>query len=348
MADAPIRVVIADDSDTARRMLREWLTPQAGFEIVAEAPNGKAAVDSVVSLRPNIVVLDVEMPEMDGIEATRQIMSRAPTPIVMFTSSAIAIKRKIAFEALAAGALDVFHKPAPGEPGHAAAEEFRKLLTLLAPIKVITRPAPRTRPVVPQPRKPLAGIPRTLAVAASTGGPVALVKVLKSLPPTFPACVLLVQHQPPEFMQGFIEWLADNIALPVKMAKDGDALRPGVVLVAPGDHHMRLGDDGRIKLDRGEPIHACRPAADALFSSVARVAGSRSIGVLLTGMGQDGARGLLEMKQAGAITIAQDESTSVVYGMPKSAVEMGATDHVLPIDAIGEFVHALATSGARS
>ena len=342
MADAPIRVVIADDSETARRMLREWLTRDAGFEIVAEATNGKAAVNQVVAHRPNIVVLDVEMPEMDGIDATRQIMNRAPTPIVMFTSSAVALKRKIAFEALAAGALDVFHKPAAGASDQPAAEAFRKLLTLLAPIKVITRPAPRPRPVVPPAVKPLAGIPRTLAVAASTGGPVALVKFLKGLPPTFPACILLVQHQSPEFMQGFIEWLADNITLPVKIAKDGDALRPGVVLVAPGDHHMRLGSDGRITLDQGDPIHACRPAADALFSSVAKVAGPRAIGVLLTGMGQDGLKGARELVNAGSTVIAQDEASSVVWGMP------GAADHVLPLDGIAEFVQTLAATGTRS
>ena len=350
MANAPIRVVIVDDSDTVRQMLRRWLTPETGFEIVAEAPNGEKAVDQVVRHRPNIVVMDVDMPVMDGLEATRLIMNRAPTPILMFTSSMLARQRKVAFEALAAGALDVFHKPRvePGEAGEMQiADRFRKLLALLAPIKVISRPATRPRaPVLPA-IAPIGSLPRVLAIAASTGGPVALAKVLNALPRTFPACTLLVQHQSAEFMAGFVEWLGDTIKLPVKAAAHHDALRPAVVLVAPGDQHMRLGDDGRIRLEREEPIHACRPAADALFSSVARAAGPKAIGVLLTGMGRDGAQGLLEMRQAGAITIAQDEESSVVYGMPKTAAELGAAKHILPLDAIGEFVQALVTSEVR-
>jgi two-component system chemotaxis response regulator CheB len=343
MADTPIRVVVADDSDTVRQLLRQWLTPQHGFRIVGEAADGQSAVEQVVRERPDIVVMDVEMPHMDGLEATRQIMTRAPTPIVMFTSSVVAQRRKVAFEALAAGALDVFYKPrilAGEDPERIEAGKFRKLLTLLAPIKVISRPAPRAPAASPSIALSV-GAPRILAVATSTGGPVALVKLLNALPPTFPASTLLVQHHSPEFMPSFVEWLGENIKLPVKAAAHGDALRPGVVLVAPADHHMRLGADGRIQLDQGDPMHACRPAADALFSSVARVAGPRAIGVLLTGMGRDGAQGLLDMKQSGAVTIAQDEATSVVYGMPRAAAELGAATHVLPLDGIAEYVLSL-------
>ena len=148
-------------------------------------------------------------------------------------------------------------------------------------------------------------------------------------------------------MPGFIEWLGENIRLPVKAAAHGDALRPAVVLVAPGDWHMRLGDDGRIHLDRGEPMHACRPAADVLFSSIAQVAGPKTIGVLLTGMGRDGAQGLLDLRHAGALTIAQDEASSIVYGMPKAAADLGAADEVLPLDAIGEFLAARVLTEAR-
>jgi two-component system chemotaxis response regulator CheB len=346
MADAPIRVVVADDSELARRLLRDWLAPEYGFHIVAEAADGRIAVEQVAKERPDIVVMDVEMPNMDGLEATRQIMNRAPTPIVIFTSSIVARQRKVAFEALAAGALDVFYKPRI-DPGRGTADseagKFRKLLTLLAPIKVISRPAPRTPVVVPRPAMP-AVIPRTLAVTASTGGPATLVKFLNALPPTFPASTLLVQHHSPEFMAGFVEWLGENIKLPVKAAADGDALRPGVVLVAPADRHMRLGEDGRIHLDQDEPMHACRPAADALFSSVARFAGAKAIGVVLTGMGRDGAQGLLDMKQAGAVTIAQDEGTSVVYGMPRAAVDLGAATYVLPLEAIADTVLSLVTA----
>ena len=352
MPEAPIRVVVADDSDTVRQLLRRWLSAEFGFAIVGEARNGRECVELVARLRPAIVVMDVDMPEMDGLEATRQVMSRAPTPILIFTSSTLARQRKVAFEALAAGALDVFHKPRvlPRDSVAATAgdaDKFRKLLALLAPIKVIGRPAAGTRPVPATPVRPTSAIPRVLAIAASTGGPVALIRVLGALPPTFPLCTLLVQHQSPAFMPGFIEWLGENIRLPVKAAAHGDALRPAVVLVAPGDHHMRLGNDGRIQLDREEPMHACRPAADALFESVARVAAAKAIGVLLTGMGRDGAQGLLEMRRAGAYTVAQDEASSVVYGMPQAAVALGGVDQILPLDAIGEFLTERVMTGVR-
>lgn len=346
----PIRVVIADDSMVARQVLRRWLTPDTGFQIVGEAPNGQVAVELVIRYRPQIVVMDVDMPVMDGLEATRRIMNQAPTPILIFTSSRMARERKVPFEALAAGALDVFHKPrAVGDdPDYGGeADKLRKLLALLAPIKVISRHAPRVHAPLPA-HTPTGAVPRTLAIAASTGGPVALAKVLKTLPPTFPLCTLLVQHQSAEFMDDFVAWLGENITLPVKTAVSGDALRPAVVLVAPGDQHMRLGADGRIRIERDAPIHACRPAADALFTSVAQVVGSKAIGVLLTGMGKDGARGLLHMRQAGSITIAQDEQTSVVYGMPKEADNIGAASHVLPLDAIGEFIQCLVAQAARS
>jgi len=349
MSQGLIRVVIVDDSDMVRRLLRTWLTPAMGFEIVAEASNGRIAVELVTKHRPQIVVMDVDMPVMDGLEATREIMHLAPTPILIFTSSALARRRKVAFEALSAGALDVFHKPrltGDAAADTTTADKLRRLLTLLAPIKVISRHASRTPAPLPV-LTPTGSLPRLLAIAASTGGPVALVTVLKTLPPTFPLCTLLVQHQSVEFMDDFVAWVGDNVGLPVKTAAHGDALRPGVVMVAPGDQHMRLGDDGRIRLDREEAMHACRPAADALFSSVARVAGAKAIGVLLTGMGKDGARGLLDMRQAGAVTVAQDEATSVVYGMPREAVSIGAAQHELPLDSIGEFIQAVARGERR-
>ncbi len=349
MTAAPIRVVIADDSAVVREVLRQWLTPATGFQIVGEAPNGRVAVELVITHRPQIIVMDVDMPVMDGLEATRHIMSRAPTPILIFTSSRLARERKVAFEALAAGALDVFHKPRLTSGDRSAdggADKFRKLLALLAPIKVISRHPSRHLPL-PVPTRS-GTVPGILAIAASTGGPVALVKVLNALPATFPLCTLLVQHQSVEFMNDFVAWLGENIRLPVKTAAHGDALRPALVMVAPGDRHMRLSVDGRLHLDGGEPIHACRPAADALFSSVAQAAGSRAIGVLLTGMGKDGARGLLEMRQAGAVTIAQDESTSVVYGMPKEAADIGAATHILPLESISEFVQTLAAGEVKS
>ena len=352
----PIRVVVADDSPTVRLWLREGLTPEFGFDLVGDATNGAECVEMVERLRPAVVLMDVDMPGMDGIEATREVMSRAPTPILIFTASTVARKRKVAFEALAAGALDVLHKPrvaVDGGPSGASPEaaELRRRLTLLAPIKVIRRRHLRdSNPflsAVPPTNTPTVGTShRIVAIGASTGGPMAVLTVLKGLQPTTPLCLLLVQHQSPDFMDDFIAWLADSVSLPVRAAHEGDMLRPGVVYVAPADQHMRLHPDGSLRLDRKPPMHACRPAVDALFESVASAAGSRAIGILLTGIGRDGAAGLLDMRRAGAITIAQDEASSVVYGMPRAAVELNAAEHQLPVDQIGALLATRAQVGA--
>lgn len=358
MTNAPIRVVVADDSATVRLWLRQELVPEFGFEVVGEAANGAECVELVDRLRPSIVVMDVDMPQMDGIEATRQVMSRAPTPILIFTASMIARERKVAFEALAAGALDVYHKPRSVVDGgnggaNGEADHLRQLLTLLAPIKVIRRRSsrdsnPYLAPAAPTAALPVASTHRILAIGASTGGPMAVLTVLKGLPRTIPLCILLVQHQSPEFMADFISWLADNVSLPVKAAVEGDMVRPGVVFVAPADQHMRLQADGRISLDKEPPMHACRPAADALFSSVARAVGPKAIGVILTGIGHDGAAGLLEMRRSGALTVAQDEASSVVYGMPRAAVELDAAMHQLSAEQMGTFLMARARGEAVS
>lgn len=341
MNTGPLRVVVADDSATIRALLRQWLSPELGFEIVGEAANGKECVQLVLSLSPAIVVMDMDMPVMDGVEATQEIMSRQPTPILIFTSSEIDSRRGVFFKALAAGALDIFHKPrlTTDEEINAATDSFRRLLKLLAPIKPIRRGAMPPKPAawVPSPRS-VPGFPKVLAIAASTGGPAALINVLKDLRPGFPVCTLLVQHMAAEFMPGFADWLGQNIGLPVRLAVHGDAIRSGVVLVAPGDMHMRLTAEGSISLDRSDPKNSCRPSADLLFDSVARVTGPGSIGVILTGMGEDGANGLLHMRQSGALTIAQNEATCVVYGMPKAAAETGAAVQVLPLEDIGNFI----------
>lgn len=338
MNDAPLRVVIADDSRTVRALLRQWLAPEYGFEIVGEAADGTECLELVRRLRPALVVTDMEMPGLDGLAVTRAIMSAQPTPILIFTSSDIDKRRGVFVEALAAGALDVFHKPLllTGGEADAAGARFRKLLKLLAPIKLVRRSQPR-QPAGAQPPLP-AGRSRLLAIAASTGGPAALVSVLKMLKPEFPAPVLLVEHMSAEFMGGFAEWLGKNISLPVVLPVNNEALRPGVVYVAPGDTHMRLVPGWRVQLDRSAPLNSCRPSADALFDSVADAAGPEAVGVILTGMGEDGARGLLRMRQRGAVTVAQDENSCVVYGMPKAAADNGAAEHILDLGEIGRFL----------
>lgn len=328
--------MVADDSATVRGFLAAALRPEHGFEVVGEADDGRRCVELVCSRRPDIVLLDVDMPELDGLEATVEIMRKAPTPIVIFTSSAVSRRLQVPIKALAAGALEVLHKPAIGSRAgfDAVAQGLRERLRLLAQIKVIRR---RRLSAPGAPRAPIATpqeTPRILAIGASTGGPATLVDVLGGMKPTTPLTVLLVQHMSVEFMQGFIEWLAESLSLPVKEAASGDRLRPGTILVAPGGRHLVLARGGAVRLEDSPPLHACRPSIDVLFDSVALHGAPRAIGVLLTGLGADGARGLLAMRSKGCVTVAQDEASSTVFGMPKAAIDLGAAEHVLDPDGI--------------
>lgn len=336
-----IRVVVADDSDTIRLLLRQLLTPAHGFDVVGEAADGARCIELVCERRPDLVVLDVDMPGTDGLEATREIMRKAPTPIVIFTSSAVSARRQVPFKALAAGALDVLQKPSVPSPEglREMAEQLRARLRLLAKIKVIRRPILAPPPAAPAraPEPPPA--PRILAVGASTGGPAAVVKLLRALSPARSFSILLVQHMSADFMPGFVEWLGETVRLPIRQAGHGDRPEPGAVLVAPGGRHLALGSAGMVRLDDSEPRHSCRPSADVLFESVAEHAAPRAVGVLLTGIGVDGAAGLLRMRRGGCLTVAQDEESSVVFGMPKAAIELGAAAHIVALDRIGRFLH---------
>lgn len=335
-----IRVLISDDSETVRLLLRQLLTSEHGFEIVGEAQDGAQCVELVCRHRPEIVLLDVDMPRMDGLEATREIMRVAPTPIVIFTSSAVSVRRQVPFEALAAGALDILEKPSiQSDAGFRAMAEFlRARLKLLAPIKVIRRYPIRPLPALPDALRVPDGSTKVVAVGASTGGPSVLLKLLGSLPVATPLAILLVQHMSAEFMPGFVEWLASGLRIPVKAAVEGDHVRPGTVLVAPGDRHMMLARGRVIELDGSAPRHDCRPSVDVLFESVAQHAAPNAVGILLTGIGADGAHGLLRMRHAGCMTVAQDEASSVVFGMPKAAIEMGAAEQVLDLERIAGFL----------
>ncbi|MBI4346079.1 MAG: chemotaxis-specific protein-glutamate methyltransferase CheB [Elusimicrobia bacterium] len=339
MSASPIRVVVADDSATVRGFLAAVLKPEHGFQIVGEAPDGRRCVELVSARRPDIVLLDVDMPEMDGLAATVEIMRTAPTPIVIFTSSVVSQRFQVPIKALAAGALEVLHKPAVGSAGafDATAAHLRDRLRLLSQIKVIRRrsvaPPPAQAAIVP-PRE----TPKILAIGASTGGPSALVEILKGVPRSTPLSVLLVQHMSGEFMHGFVAWLKESVSLPVREAAAGDRPSPGTILVSPGGRHLALARGGVARLDDSPPRHSCRPSIDVLFESVAEFAAPRAIGVLLTGIGSDGAAGLLEMRRRGCVTVAQDEASSVVYGMPKAAVDLGAAEHVLDLEAIARLL----------
>lgn len=345
MSQRTVRVHIVDDSRTSRLLLRRLLEIEPGFVVVGESDNGKAAIEAIGALRPDVVLMDVVMPVMDGFTATRALMAERPLPILL-VSDLVGRGADLNFEALQAGALDIIGKPSAED----LADPFRRgrlrrKIATLAEVPVVTRRV-RSSPAqaeVPAPVEsgilsPLLSrqVPNMVCMGASTGGPPALVEVLARARHHLPAPVLLVQHIAPGFTVGFVRWLADTTGLDVGVAESGMEPRRGQVLVAPDGRHMELLD-GRIVLSDGPARRGHRPSVDTMFESVARSPlAPRSLAVLLTGMGQDGAAGLLALRQAGAWTIAQDETTSVVWGMPRVAAELGAARQVLPLQSIGD------------
>lgn len=339
-----IRVMIADDSPTARQMLRAILEGDPQIRVIAEAHDGAEAVRLVEEQRPDLVIMDVHMPVADGLEATKEIMMRAPTPILIVS----AVNQRdvdLSLSATQAGALMALAKPAGvGTPRfEQAADELRRMARAMSEVKVVRRwsqsvPAPREL----RRRAPSQGFD-VVAMAASTGGPAALRRLLMDLPVTFPAPILLVQHIARDFAAGFAEWLGGSCALHVKLAEHGEALRAGTVYVAPDGAHLGLDAERRALLAQSPAIGGFRPSATHLFSSAAAACRDRLLAVVLTGMGSDGADGLRAAHDAGAYVIAQDETTSVVYGMAQEAVRRGAVDVVLPLERIATRLVELVT-----
>ncbi|MEJ5198946.1 MAG: chemotaxis-specific protein-glutamate methyltransferase CheB [Anaerolineae bacterium] len=338
-----IRVLIVEDSPTLRMLLKTILESDPEITVIGMATSGEEGVRQALALKPDLITMDVHLPGMDGFTATRRIMEQQPTPIVIVSSSVDHHEVMTTFNAIQAGALDVLQKPTSvNHPDFAALRE--KLVTtvkLMAEVKVIrhyrspvTRREDGERPKVGRPYA-------LLAIGASTGGPAALNSILKELPAGFPLPVLVVQHMTTGFTAGLVSWLQLESRLKIKIAEDGEYLRGGVVYVAPDDTHLLVAARGVIGLSKAPPVSHVRPSATVLFESVARVYGGEAIGVLLTGMGNDGAEGLRAMRERGALTIAQDEATSAVYGMPKAAVELGAAVQVLPLSQIPGAVLAL-------
>jgi two-component system chemotaxis response regulator CheB len=316
------------------------------IEVVGEADNGKTAIELCRSLRPDVVTLDMMMPEMTGLAATEYIMAYCPTPILIISSSTNRRDLFKMYDALAAGAVDVLEKPTGEEPDGAWERKVLSTVKIVSRIKVITHPrAKLAPPPLPLPAaKAAAGRYRFVAMGASTGGPAAVLQILKGLPKSFPLPVALVIHIGKIFAVGLAEWLDSQSPLRVAYAVDGEPLpEPGQgrVILAPPDRHLVL-DGGRLRLSGAAERHSCRPSVDVLFESAAREAGAAAVGVLLTGMGKDGARGLLEMRQAGAWTIAQDQDSSVVYGMPLEAAKLGAPRKILALDEMAPALAALA------
>ena len=333
-----LRVLVVDDSKVARLMVAQILHSDPDLSVVGEAEDGAEAVEKAAKLKPDIITMDVHMPVMDGLEATRRIMEQSPTPIVVVSASADRENLTKSFDAIEAGALTILEKPS-GPGRQEFAEQARDIVTtvkLMADVKVIRRAIRPGERRMPTPAPALRQSVEIAAIAASTGGPSALTRILGSLNRDTPVPILAVQHIARGFDQGLVEWLDRSSNLPVRLAEHGSPLRPGHVFLAPNDFHLGLGQNGQLSLQDDPPIGGHRPSATFLFSSIAKAYGSRAMGVVLTGMGQDGARGLLELRRAGGWTLAQDEATSVVYGMPKAAIEAGAVARVLPLDEIAE------------
>lgn len=349
MSDAPVRVLIAEDSMTVRRRLCEVLEGDAEIEVVGEAVDGSHAIELCRELRPNVVTMDMMMPVMSGLAATEFIMAHFPTPILIVSSSTNRGELFKTYEALAAGAVDVLEKPT-GFYGDDWDSRFISTVKLVSRIKTITHPRARLnnyiREPLPAASSPASGsVCRVVGIGASTGGPAAIVNVLKAIPADFPLPILLVLHIGQPFANAFAEWLDGQTRHRVSYAHDGEPVIgiPGRVLMAPPDMHMEVAA-GRVRLTTSPERHSCRPSVDVLFESLAREYRDSAAACLLTGMGRDGASGLLDIHRAGGATIAQDEATSVVYGMPREAVLLGAAQRVLPISEIGQALASLSSS----
>lgn len=331
-----IRAIVAEDSPTARRLIVEILRSDPDIEVVAEATSGVEAVELTQRLRPDVVTMDVMMPEMDGIEATKRIMSTVPTPIVV-VSAAVLPEVATSMDALSAGALVALPKPTgPELPDfEARAKEFARTIKSMAEVKVVRRwaaghgfPAVAAEPVVRRVRA------RFVAIAASTGGPAALQHVLGELPRTFGAPIAIVQHIAVGFTPGLVAWLRSTTRLEIAIAEHGMEPCAGVVYFAPDDRHLLVDAKGVFRLSDAPPDNGFRPSGSPLFESVANCYGRATLAAILTGMGEDGVSGLGVVRERGGRVIAQDQETSVVFGMPAAAIERGLAHEVLPLRSI--------------
>lgn len=334
-----IRVLVVEDSPVVREFLVHILGSEPQIQVIGTASDGEEALEAVARTKPDIITMDIHMPKMNGLDATRRIMQTNPTPIVIVTSSWDPREVARTFHALEAGALAIVQRPtgiSHADHDETAAELVRTV-RLMSEVKVVRRWARPARmadisAVQPPGEVELKRVPaeiRLVAIGASTGGPLALQTILSGLPGDFSVPLVVVQHMATGFIRGFSEWLGQTSNLPVHVAAQGDAIRAGHVYVAPDGLQMKVGNGGKIWLTTDEPENGLRPSVSYLFRSVASVYGQNAIGILLTGMGKDGAEELSVMKAKGAITIAQDEQSSVVHGMPGEAIHLDAATHVL-------------------
>jgi two-component system, chemotaxis family, protein-glutamate methylesterase/glutaminase len=345
MGHRKIRVLIVDDSVVVRKVLKDTLSREPDIEVVGTAPDPIAAEECIERLKPDVLTLDVEMPRMDGLQFLRKLMRWKPMPVIMI-SSVTQQSSRAAIEALAEGAVEVLAKPngpySVGEFQFTLAQKVRNAAAArLKPFAETRLPPPLASPAS-------ARAVKLIVIGASTGGTQAIERVFRQLPADMPP-IAVVQHIPAGFSKGFADRLNGLCALTVREAVDGDLLTPGLALVAPGNFHMRLrraGDRFRVSVADGPLVCFQRPAVDVLFDSVAESCAAGAIGVILTGMGADGAAGLKRMRAAQARTIAQDESSCVVFGMPREAIRNGGVDEIVPLDRIAGRLIAASLSGA--
>ena len=327
-----IRILIVDDSVTQREIFRRLFAEDGAFTVVAEAATGEEAVRLVQKHVPDVVLMDIHMPGMGGIEATREIMRVCPVPIVVASATLRRQDIDLAMKALEAGAVSVIEKPQGAVLLHLQkiAPQLRMELVAASQAVVLRRSSPATPrvPATVSTKLAAVGNVEVIGVATSTGGPPVLLQIFSALPKPFPLPVLLVQHISEGFVEGFARWLGEMTGQPTRLATDGARLEPGIWL-APGGRHLALASRARLELPprRANDLHC--PSANVLFDSLSRHAGRSSLGILLTGMGDDGAKGLLALKQAGGHTVIQDEASSLIWGMPKSAKDLGAANQEL-------------------
>lgn len=339
-----IKVLVVEDSLTAQKILVKILSADSEIEVVAIASSGEEALEKLQHISPDLITMDIHMPGMDGLEVTRKIMETKPVPIVVVSASCLVEDIERAFQLIEAGALTAIAKPIAIGSGDFEATAWRLVQTVkdMAAVKVIKRwpkklkekekaseiadnPIPEIKPY------------DVIAIGASTGGPQAIETILKKLPSNYPASILMVQHIAPGFLGGMVEWLDNILALHVKVAQDGELLKPGTVYLSPEGKHLGLGKESRIVLSSAEPLGGHRPAVAFLFQTLAQNY-SDCLAILLTGMGKDGAAELLELKRRGATTIAQDKESSVIHGMPGAAIALGAHCHILNLESIASLL----------
>lgn len=339
-----IRVLIVEDSPLMAKMIATVLNTDREILVAGIAKSGEEAIHLTTRLKPDVITMDIHLPGMDGLEATKQIMAFSPTRILILSSSVLRTKReKLVFEAMAYGAMDVLDKLIfeGDEIDEAAKAIFIDRIKLLSRVSVISHPLAKIElrkgkvPALPEVRSARTE-GRVVGIAASTGGPQALLTIFSTLPKNFPLPIVVVLHISPGFIEGFVEWLDQNSNLRAKVAEDDEVLKPGIVYVAPTELQMRVAQSGKIELRKEPPVGGHCPSGTVLLQSLARSFGREGLGIVLTGMGNDGAQGLKSVRRAKGHTIVQDEGSSMIFGMPGAAIELDAADEIVPLTEIAD------------